>query len=317
MSHARKLPNGTSGHTATGQTDIREWSLTTSQEDTHKYPAGSVVIPAHNEEAAIGRCLRALLGEAVHGEFETLVVCNGCSDDTAVRARDAAVDLGVRVTVLELPEAGKPAALRAGEAHAPTLPRIYLDADAVCSTFSARALLTDLNRPGVELAVPHRVLALDAVSPLARWYHTAWSRLDWVTEQLSGRGVYALSVRGRERFGAIPELVADDAYVTSRVPRSAARIVPSAPVTIFPPRRLRDVVRVRTRVFIGNHQIADTTPAEGRAHRMLRRATHPATWPGLAIYLPVTVLAKFLARRSLRRGSTPDWGQAPRGEPTT
>ena len=43
----------------------------------------SVVIAAHNEEALLGRCLDALLSDAEPGEFEVVVVPNGCTDSTA------------------------------------------------------------------------------------------------------------------------------------------------------------------------------------------------------------------------------------------
>jgi cellulose synthase/poly-beta-1,6-N-acetylglucosamine synthase-like glycosyltransferase len=37
----------------------------------------SVVIPAHNEAAVIGRCLSSILMDAEPGEFEVVVVCKG------------------------------------------------------------------------------------------------------------------------------------------------------------------------------------------------------------------------------------------------
>ena len=51
----------------------------------------SVVIPAHDEEAVIERCLGTLLADARAGEVEVVVVCNGCTDDTAARAHDTRV----------------------------------------------------------------------------------------------------------------------------------------------------------------------------------------------------------------------------------
>ena len=47
----------------------------------------SFVIPAHNEEAVIGRCLTALLAGARRDELDIIVVCNGCTDRTAEVAR--------------------------------------------------------------------------------------------------------------------------------------------------------------------------------------------------------------------------------------
>ena len=49
--------------------------------------AVGIVIPAHNEETVIGRCLEVLLDGAAEGEFQVVVVPNGCSDRTADVAR--------------------------------------------------------------------------------------------------------------------------------------------------------------------------------------------------------------------------------------
>ena len=100
-------------------------------------PLGSVVIPAHNEDAVIERCLDALFTGIAAEELDVIVVCNGCTDDTAERARQ----LPYPVRVLELERAHKPAALRAGDAAALVLPRLYLDADVVLPGESARRVL--------------------------------------------------------------------------------------------------------------------------------------------------------------------------------
>ena len=43
----------------------------------------SIIIPAHNEAAAIEGTLGALLPEFTQGKNEIIVVCNACSDNTA------------------------------------------------------------------------------------------------------------------------------------------------------------------------------------------------------------------------------------------
>ena len=104
-------------------------------------PPLGVVIAAHNEEAVIGRCLRRLLAGAEPGEFDVVVVANGCTDRTAEVARDFP---GVRV--IELDQAGKAAALNAGDRASEVFPRLYLDADVLLGTADARALRAALVR---------------------------------------------------------------------------------------------------------------------------------------------------------------------------
>src|SRR5664280_2649700 len=85
----------------------------------------SIVIPAHNEAAVIGRCLSSILADAEPGEFEVVVVCNACSDETV----ETASSFGRDVQVAELPVASKAAALNAGDALATRFPRHFIDAD--------------------------------------------------------------------------------------------------------------------------------------------------------------------------------------------
>ena len=54
-----------------------------------------VVVPAHNEEALVHDCLRALAAQ--DGEFEVLLVLDRCTDATEQQARDAARDLTLHV----------------------------------------------------------------------------------------------------------------------------------------------------------------------------------------------------------------------------
>lgn len=74
------------------------------------YPALIVVVPAHDEELLVGRCVSSLLAQDYpKRSLQVVVVADNCTDLTAQRALDA----GARVVVREDPERrGKGAALR-------------------------------------------------------------------------------------------------------------------------------------------------------------------------------------------------------------
>src|SRR5690242_13664181 len=101
----------------------------------------SVVIPAYNESAVIKRALNAITDGARFGEMEVIVVCNGCTDDTARQARQ----IGYPVRVIETMTGSKTHALNLGDAAAGAIfPRVYMDADVVMSVGDLRALTDGL-----------------------------------------------------------------------------------------------------------------------------------------------------------------------------
>ena len=46
----------------------------------------SIIIPAHNEEKFIAKCLESIKKQS-YKNIETIVVCNGCTDNTTAVAR--------------------------------------------------------------------------------------------------------------------------------------------------------------------------------------------------------------------------------------
>ena len=269
-----------------------------------------VIIPAHNEERLIARVLEVLLADAGLSEFEVVVACNGCTDRTVERARQAARTLGHRVTVLSTPIASKAAAIRAAEAVVSGFPRMYLDADVECSTATARAMVSAV-RSGSAVAVPTRMLDTAASTRAARAYYGGWNALPWVQAQLAGRGAYTISRAARETFGEFPDVGADDRFVTTRVPRDEAVVVPH-PILITPPGRLVDVLRVRRRVYAGNVRAPAPSHDQSRADRVgglaLMVVRQPSLAPKLAVFAGTTAVAKVLTAWDLRRG-TEVWGR--------
>ena len=210
-------------------------------------PIGSVLIPAHNEAAVIGRCLNSLFEGTRPGELEVVVVCNGCRDNTAEIARS----FGASVAVIELEQSSKPAALRAGDRHLRTFPRLYLDADVVVSGTTARRVLSELTRQGAVAARPPFRYDTTHSSALVRRYYRARMRLPAVTNSMWGAGMYGLSVAGRSRFSEYPDVVADDLFVDQHFGPGELEIVGDEPVVVVAPSNLRDLLKVRRRSYRG------------------------------------------------------------------
>jgi glycosyltransferase involved in cell wall biosynthesis len=213
-------------------------------------PIGSVVIPAYNEAAVVQRCLDSLLAGFTPGELDVVVACNGCTDDTA----DIVRSTWPNVHVIEIAEASKAAALRAADEMLSTFPRIYLDADVILPTTSARRVIESL-RFDVNVAVrPRYIYDTSRSSVLVRSYFRALSRVQATTNSLWG-GVYALSQAGRGRFTAYPDLVADDMFANQHFDPSEIKILDDAPATITTPRHIYDLFHVAQRRHKGNADI--------------------------------------------------------------
>ena len=255
----------------------------------------SIVVPAHNESAVIQRALNEVTKGARAGELDVIVVCNGCTDDTAALARQ----IGPPVRVFETTTANKARALNFGDAQAgTTFPRIYLDADVLMNLEAVRALARRLERGDVLAAAPIARMAVDHCQRLARWYYEIAALLPSARD--TGSGVYALSQQGRWRFGAFPDIIADDAYVKVNIKPHECDILASATSTVFKPRTLRDIVRVTTRIKRGHRQVALLFPSLWQARQSNNKAIlalgkRLRLWPKLALYCCVVLTAQICA----------------------
>lgn len=269
----------------------------------HEQPIASIIIPAYNEEGVIRRCLDALLRDSEPGEFDIVVVCNGCSDGTEEAARGA----GPGVRVFSIDQASKTAALNHGDRVATAFPRVYLDADLEIPADAIRALVRPLRGPRRLAAIGYMDVELSGCSRPVRWFYRLWMLHPYLRQGKFG-GVYALSRPGWLRRGPYPAVVADDTFVRERFSRDEYAAVDACRFRVFPPRTVRDVIRIRTRAYLGNRQLrAAAAPSDcgsGRSEyfRWLSAVVRrPGAWIGLPIYAAVNITAKARAARLYHR----------------
>lgn len=261
----------------------------------HTSRVTSIVIPAHNEGRVIGRLLDALLADAptdpsTRGpgseETDIVVVCNGCTDDTA----QVAGARGPRVRVVEIPTPSKHTALRVGDEHARGFPRLYVDADVVVGAADVRELTAALaGSPGLLAAAPAREVPLTGCAWPVRAYYGVWQRLPAVREGLFGRGVIAVSEPGHARIAALPPLMADDLAASLAFGPGERRVVESARVVVHPPRTWSDLVKRRIRAATSSAEVEHfqaSRPAGGPPGRGAPAGTstpaRPEPLPGAA-----------------------------------
>lgn len=268
----------------------------------------SVVIPAHNEAASIGRSLRALRKGVGDGDLDVIVVCNGCTDRTAEVARRA--DPGARI--IEIDQPSKSEAMRVGNAATHVFPRVHLDADIELSGTALLELVGPIAREEVLATAPLRSLPRTGCSRCVRWYYDVWEMLPQVEAGLFGRGVVVLSEDGEARVQQLAEVLNDDLAMSDAFSADERRVVASAVAVVRPPRTVRDLVRRRIRVATGNQQAAHLGVRRASSRTSVRTllglaVTRPAVAVRMPVFLGVYGVAALGARRAVRAGDFRTW----------
>ena len=269
----------------------------------------SVIIPAHNESAVIRRTLEAAQAALRHEPGELIVVCNGCTDDTASICRQ----FSPAVKVIELQEGSKILALNAGDRAATGFPRFFLDADVIVSETAFRDVASVLREGGVHAAAPRMVIQTGFSSWCVRAFYRVWSETPYHRQQHVGSGLFAVSEQGRKRFDEFPDLIADDEFVRRQFQPSERQIVEGCTFSIDAPRNLQCLIKVKTRSRLGNYQLVSRFPSLrknkgtsglGLLKNIIRQ---PALWTNCPVYFGVVLLTTWRARRQFAKGRFGIW----------
>ncbi len=274
----------------------------------HSLCLASIIIPAHNEVATIGRLLGAITAEMPVGSLEIIVVCNGCTDDTA----SVAHSFGPSVRVIEVSEPSKRNAQRLGDSSATAFPRLYVDADIEISLVGISALIRAIAEDGYIASAPTRRLPRDGVSHVVGWYYDVWEQLPVVRDGLFGRGVIALSEVGNDRIRALPPMMSDDLVMSEAFAANERIVVADAEVVVRPPKTLSDLIRRRVRAATGNaqadqHGLRSSQASTSIGDLVGLTRSDPRLAVRLPVFIGVTVFARFRAQRAIRSGDFDTW----------
>lgn len=267
-------------------------------------PICSIVVPAYNEASVIKNTLESVSNGTQPNEFDIIVICNGCKDNTAKVARETAP----HARVFELTKASKTNALNKGIQLATAYPVIFLDADIQTTAQAIRNLVHHLNWSGKALGYGAAQFNTGDSNYLVRSFYQAWLQNPYFDKHKMG-GFFAISKTGIDQLGEIPEVTNDDEYVRRKL-LSDSVWVKTAPYLIEAPRNLKNLVQVRSRVYRGNKGLKNGNiklkkNSNARVF-LMRLLKSPSLWPGACVFFSVAIIAHLRNRFCTQQ---PTWEQ--------
>lgn len=277
----------------------------------------TVIIPAHNEDAVIARCLDGVRNGAPDNHaMQIIVAANGCHDRTVEIARVVAPE----ADIVEIARSSKTAAINAANEVARHAPRIYLDADVECDFATLSALAEALRDSGAMIAAPAVRFDLSRANAGVRAYYRVWLRQPFAKEGKGGAGCYGLSKDALGSIGPFPDIIADDTWIHTRFSDDQRRDLQKGPhegslsTRVHPPRTLLDLIKVEGRKQIGNRELHREYPPRFPIHSnskggIMTALQSGASVPDLAVFAGVKLAAKLVACWRIARGRTRSWAR--------
>lgn len=224
----------------------------------------SVIIPSYNEENYIEACLDAIIaqrGLPIDHGVQIIVAANGCKDRTVALAQAKLRALsakGFQLSVLNIARGNKMNALNQADDIATFETRVYLDADVIISPDMLRELAEILNE-NTPLYASGSIRIPRPQSTISRAYAKVWTQLPFIRDGVPGIGLYAMNAQGRARWGAFPDICADDRFVRLQFDPSERRHT-KATYDWPLPEGFSNLVHVRHRWREGNLEFAEKFP---------------------------------------------------------
>ncbi|MCI5226263.1 MAG: glycosyltransferase [Candidatus Electrothrix sp. AX2] len=270
----------------------------------------SIIIPAHNEENVIVRCLTPLLPGTKKKEFEIIVICNGCTDKTP-----RIVESFETVQLIETELPSKTNALNLGDETASGFPRFYIDADIVISLDAVRKVAHVLDSDRFLVAAPQVKMNFNYSSWFVKSYYDIWLNLSYIKEGLIGTGVYAVSQNGRARFKKFPDVVADDAYFRALYTDQEKYSVPDCYSEVTAPATINDLLKIKKRSRLGLYELWKKFPQltsgiqkdTNYGIAIIELMQNIRLWHKIPVYLFVNILSRVKAGRHFTTHGATGW----------
>lgn len=229
-------------------------------------PTVTIIMAVHDGVAWMSRKL-ANLSELnyPHDHLEVVIVCDGCTDETARLCRDFS---GLRVHVLEFEQRrGKAACLNDAVDAAEGEVLLMTDVRQRLNPESLRELVADLSDPTVG-AVSGELCLIDAKTGFARSVDAYWRYEKMIRQAESSTGSMigvtgALYALRRTLYQPLPEgTVLDDVLIPMRVAAAGWRVIfePRALAWDQPSAQPEDERRRKIRTLAGNYQLVQLAP---------------------------------------------------------
>lgn len=266
----------------------------------------SIIIPAYNESAVISSALTSFLESDFLDNNQVIVVCNGCTDETAKIVRQ----LSPKIICLETDTPSKTNALNMGDSVAMFYPRIYLDADVSISVTTVNEMIKTLNREGTFATSVAAKMDLSSSSWAVKAFYDIWLNLPYCKAGMIGSGVYVLSKQGRSRFQKFPNIIADDGYIRCLFKESERPLTLSYYAIVTAPRDLISLIKITTRSRLGRYELQEKFPEllsnESKDYKAasVEFLLNFMLWPKTIVYVGVNIITRMRAKYQYSRNMT-------------
>ncbi len=279
----------------------------------------TVGVCAYNEGNNIGNLLQNILSEQLlSSDSEVLVVCSGCTDNTAFEVNKySRMDPRVKV-YFEDNRNGKASAINYIFSHAAKDIILFISADTLPQKNSFQKLLSKIREPNVGLVCGNPCPINNSKSLVGRVVRLMWRFHGHVFEELNDAG---LARHASEAFcvrrGIVEKIptgtVNDDAYIAVNVKKKGwlVKFCFDSRIYICGPKTFLEYFRQRRRVIFGHYQIRRLT-SESPQYLLHMMPLHPVRTIRLLFWLvtksdPLTLTTFLMSEFLVNVAATADF----------